>query len=71
MKIVKNKFLINFSSLHLRHIKVSNFTSGWVKYHARWETGDSWAVTSIQEHLFGDFSSPQLFFVCRGKKLCG
>ena len=48
-----------------------NFTSGWVQYRARRETNDSGAVTSIQERLSRDFSIPQLFFVCRGRKLCG
>ena len=46
-----------------------------VKFHFRLgtippkiETGNSRAVTSIQEHLFRNFSIPQFFFVCRGKK---
>ena len=44
MKIKKK--IINFSSLCLRHIKVSNFTSSWVQNHERRETGDSRVVTS-------------------------
>ena len=40
---------------------MSNFTSGWVQYCAGRETGDSRAVTSIQERSSGDFSIPQLF----------
>ena len=50
---------------------MSNFTSSWVQYCERRETGDSGAMTSRQERLSRDFSIPQLFFVCRGRKLCG
>ena len=42
---------------------MSNFTFGWVQYRARRETGDNWAMTSIQERKFCDFSIPQ-FFTC-------
>ena len=56
----KKKFLITFTSLCFRHIKVSKFTSGWVQNHARQKTGDSRSVTSIQECSSGDFSIPQL-----------
>ena len=45
----QKQFLIIFSSPHRKRLKVSNFTSGWVQYRARRETGDSRAVTSIQE----------------------
>ena len=45
----KKKVLINFSSQRLRRIEVSNFTSGWVQYRERRETGDGRAVTSAQE----------------------
>ena len=38
---------LNFSFPRLRHIKVSNFTSGWEQYCARQETGHSRAVLSI------------------------
>ena len=50
---------------------MSNFTSGWVQYRARRETGDNRAMTRIREGKFRDFSIPQLFFVCRGRELCG
>ena len=59
----RKKFLINFSSPHLRHIKVSNLTSGLVQYCVTRETGNSRSVTSIQERMSHDFSFPQLFFV--------
>ena len=32
---------------------------------------DSRAVSSIQEHYSCDFSIPQLFLICSGRKLCG
>ena len=54
-------FLIIFSSPQGRRIKVLNLTSGWVQYRSRRETGDSRAVTSIQERKSRDFSTPQLF----------
>ena len=40
---------------------MSNFTSGWVQYRARRETGDNRAVTSIRERSSRDFSISQLF----------
>ena len=40
------------------------------KFHFQ-ETGSWRIVTSIQECKSRDFSIPQLFFVCRGRKLCG
>ena len=46
---IRKKILINFSSPRLRRIKLSNFTSGWVQNHAKRETRDSTAATSIQE----------------------
>ena len=39
----------NFTSPCLRRIKVSNFSSGWVQYRAKRETGDIGDVTSIQD----------------------
>ena len=52
----KKKNLSNyFSSMHLRRIKASNFTSGWIQYHTRQGTGDSRDVMSIQEHLVLQF----------------
>ena len=49
-----------------------------VKFHFRLGTiprkardGNNRAMTSIQERKFCDFSIPQFFFVCRGRKLCG
>ena len=53
----QKKFLTIFSSPHRRPIKVSNFTSGWVQYRARRETGDSRAVTSTQERQSRNFSA--------------
>ena len=50
MKIEK-KNPYEFSSLRLGRIKVSNLTSGLVQNRARRETGNSRAVTSIQERL--------------------
>ena len=41
---------------------MSNFTSSWVQYPARRETGDSRAVMSIQEHLSRILSISLLFF---------
>ena len=43
MKIENKKIPYHFysTSLCFRHIKVSNFTSGWVQNHARRKTGDS------------------------------
>ena len=55
----KNKILITFSFLQLRGINVFNFTFGWVQYHARRDTGDNRAVTSIQERLSRNFAIPQ------------
>ena len=55
MKIEKQNSLSNLSSPCLRHLKASNFTSGWLQYHARLETGDSGAVASIQEFLVALF----------------
>ena len=66
----ENKFLINFSLMRLRHSKASSFTSGWVQYCLSQETGDR-AVTRIQDHSFCSFSIPQLFYMYRGRKLCG
>ena len=43
------KFLINFSLIPA--FEAYNFTSGWVQHWARWETGDSRAVMSLQELL--------------------
>ena len=37
------------------------FTSGGIQHCARWETRDSIAVMSIQDHYFCGFSVPQLF----------
>ena len=54
------KFLIFFFPRR-RRIKVSNFNSGWVQNRARRKTGDSRAVTSIQEHYSRDFFILQLF----------
>ena len=54
-EIWKKKFPINFSSLYLRDIKASNFSSDWRKNHARRENEDSRAVTSIQERLVSQF----------------
>ena len=48
---------------------MSNFTSGWVQYRARRETGDNRAMTSIKERTFRDFSIPQ-FFSCAGEENC-
>ena len=45
MKIEKRFHVL--SSPCLRHMKVSNFTSGWVQYRSRQESGDSRAVTSV------------------------
>ena len=42
-----------------------------IQYRARRETGDSRAMTSIQDRQFRDFFVPRLFFVCTGRKLCG
>ena len=36
---------------------MSNFTSGWVQYRVRRETGDSRAVTSTQERQSRNFSA--------------
>ena len=66
MKIEKI-FPNNFSYSGLRRLK-SEIS---LQYRARWETGDSIAVTSIQDRLFQGFSVPQLFFVCGGRKLFG
>ena len=44
----RRQILINISSPRLRRISVK-FTSSWVKYRARQETGDSRAFTSMQE----------------------
>ena len=65
----KKKFLITFTSPCFTHIKVSNFTSGWGQNRASRKTGDSRAVTSIQERPSGDFFIPQLFYMCKGRKL--
>ena len=51
----KNKFAIDFSSLGLRQTNTCNFTSCCVQNCARWETGDSEPVTSIQERCFHGF----------------
>ena len=48
---------------------MSNFTSGWVQLRTRRETGDSKAVTSVQEHYFFYFSIPKLFFEQRKKSV--
>ena len=63
MKIEQNPYQFFFSTLEAS-IKLSNSTSNWVQYPARWETGDSRAVTSIQEHLSRIFSIPLLLFFC-------
>ena len=55
--------------IYRRRIKVSNFTSGWVQSRARRKTGNSRTVTPIQERSSGDFSIPQLFYMCKGRKL--
>ena len=60
MRIGK-KILINFSSPRLTSTKVPNFTSGWVQYPARQETGECRAATSIKKRQSRDFSIPQLF----------
>ena len=51
----KNKFANDFSSPRLRRTNTCNFTSGCVQNRARWETGDSGSVTSIQERCFRGF----------------
>ena len=70
---IKFRFLIKFSccsrpkienkfpSPHLRLIKTWNFTSGGIQYRAKWETGDSTAVTSIQDRFFRGFTISELF----------
>ena len=60
----KNKFPINFSSSLMRRTNTCNFTSGWVQNRARWETGDSGPVTSIQERCFRGFQC----FCCAKKE---
>ena len=36
---IENKFLINHSSARLRRLQESAFTSGWLQYNARRESG--------------------------------
>ena len=62
MKIEKT-LLNKFCFQHLRSIKASNFTSSWIKYHARRETGNSGAVikTGMLVFLFFYSSSFLLF----------
>ena len=50
--LLKKKFLFNFFPLCLGHIKTSNFTFCAIQYCARFETGDSIAVTINQSLLF-------------------
>ena len=59
----RKKFVIFLCSPHTcrRRIKVSNFTSGWVQYRARLETGDSRSVTSTQKRWSRDLSIPRSF----------
>ena len=51
---------LNFASSSLRCIKTWNFASGWLQYHTRKETGDSRALTSIQDCWFYSFSFPRV-----------
>ena len=53
----KCPLVTNFSSVCLRHVKLSNFTSCGIQYRERWETGNSIAVhvSSIQDLNFHGF----------------
>ena len=59
----KSKNSLSIFSPHLGRMKTWNFTSGATQYLARWETGDSLAVTSIKDRYFRSFSIPLLFFL--------
>ena len=50
---------------------MSDFTTSCVQCGARRETGDSRAVTSMQERWSREFCIPLLFCVCREKELRG
>ena len=58
MKIIK-EIPINFSSINLRCIKCG--ISDGIQYRARWEIGNSIAVTLKQDCYCHGFSIPQLF----------
>ena len=64
----KKKILTTFSSLCLRHMKVSNFTSSWVQYHTRKDSVDRRAVMSIQECLVLGFLYSSVDFHVQGNK---
>ena len=55
-----NQIFLLYENRKLKR-KTINVTSDGIRYRARWETGDSIAVASIQDRFYPSFFIPPLF----------